>query len=270
MTLRVPDTLTNDEAKKYVVSIRLWSDGLSFAGYIPSEKSGFFYGEIPFDQTKPSLSALQDIFFSNEFFTYDYKQIYVICTGRQYTLTPESIFVEKQKEQLMAFTFSSPEDKILHEPMKEFASEMLFGIDREVYEFCSRTLIHPHFIHSMSPLLTQWRKQNFACFPKQLYIALHEDTMDAACFDRGALLFVNSFQCTDHTDILYYILYIWKQMGLDQMKDQLFLSAPPLVYRNLYETLQKYVERIEPLKPQWLNAGEETPLDIIALFECEL
>jgi hypothetical protein len=270
MTIYIPDTLTNNEAKKYVASIRLWSDGVSFAGYIPSEKDGFFYGEIRYDRTQSSLSALQEIFFSNEFFTYDYKRIYVICTGRHYTLTPESIFVEKQKEQLMAFTFSSPEDKILHEPVKEFASEMLFGIDREVYEFCSRTLIRPHFIHAIIPLLTYWRTQNFACYPKQLYVALHEDTMDVASFDKGALLFVNSFQFTDHTDILYYILYIWKQTGLDQKTDQLFLFAPTPMYEKLHDILRKYVELIEPLKPRWLNAGEETPLDIIALFECEL
>jgi hypothetical protein len=264
MIHHVPETLTADHSGKYKVSIRLWPGGLSFAGCIPSEKESFFYEEIGLDGAKSYVHALQDAFFAHPFFTYLYQWVYVVCVNRQYTMVPESIFVEKQKEQLMSFTFSSPEAKILHESPEGFDAKILFGIQAEVYEFCSRSLIRPQFTHAITPLLTWWRKQNQGCYARQLYVALHEDTMDAACYDKGTLQFVNSFAFEDATDIVYYILYIWKQTGMEQQEDQLLLSASPQAYQEVKAILQNYLSRIEPL-----TLPPETPPDITALFQCE-
>ena len=59
--------------------------------------------------------------------------------------------------------------------------------------------------------------------PRQLYVVLHRRRMDVACYAQGNLLFVNSFEYEHTDDILYYILYVWKQVGMDQQKDQLRL-----------------------------------------------
>ena len=270
MNLHVPDTLTAGNSEKYIVSIRLWPGGLSFAGWIPSVKESFFYGKTETDRTKRYDYLIKDLFFAHPFFLYTYRQIYVICATRQYTLVPASIFVENQKEQLMSFVFSAPDEKTLHEQLDEFESVALFSIQPEVYEFLSRSLIRPTFTHAITPTLNQWRKQNLTGYPKQLYVALHEDMMDVACFDKGALLFINSFHVNDPADMIYFILYVWKQTGLDQKKDELFLYTNPGIYQTLRETLQTYLSRVELIQPQWPDAGLEVPPDITALFQCGL
>ena len=269
MNLRVPDTLTAGNSEKYIASIRFWSGGLSFAGFIPSEKDSFFYAETKIDRKKRYNDAIKDIFFAHPCFLYAYRKSYVVCVNRQYTLVPASVFVEKQKEQLMSFVFSSPEDKTLHESLDEFDSVLLFGVRPKVYEFFSRSLLLPTFTHAVIPTLIQWRKQNLTGYHKQLYVALHKDIMDVACFDRGALSFVNSFHVDDATDIIYYILYIWKQTELDQLNDELFLYANPQIAQTLKETLQTYLSHIEVVQPGLTEAGIEVPPDITALFQCE-
>ena len=269
MNLCVPDILTTDNSEKYMVSIRLWPDGFSFAGHIPSEKDSLFYSETKIDNTKPYIQVIKDIFFAHPFFSYAYKQTYIICANRQYTLLPENIFLEQQKEQLMSFVFMSPEDKILHESLDEFDSKILFGIQPKVYDFFSRMLINPIFTHAITTQLMQWKYRSRTTYPKQLYVALHEDTMDAACFYRESLLFVNSFQVDDTADILYYILYVWKQMDLDQQKDQLIMFANTDTYQNLKDQLQTYLMQIEYVPPRKSGTALEVPPDIIALFQCE-
>ena len=270
MNLRVPDTLKVGNSEKYSVSIRLSRDGLTFVGYIPSEKDSFFYEAIKTDHTQNSVQAIKDVFFAHPFFSYSYKQISVVCTNRQYALVPATVFMEKQKEQLMSFLFSSPNEKTLHEQLDEFDSVLLFGIQPEVYEFLARSLLRPTFTHALTPLLIQWKKYNLTGYAKQLYVAVYEDTMDVACFDKGALLFINSFHFDDPDDILYYILYIWKQTGLDQQKDKLFLFANPPLYQTLKKTLQTYLSQIELIQPQWTDTNKEIPPDITALFQCGL
>jgi hypothetical protein len=269
MNLCVPDILTTGNAEKYAVSIRLWPGGLSFAGHIPSEKNSFFYSETEIDRTKPYIQAIKDLFFAYPFFLYPYKQIYVICANRQYTLIPDAIFLEQQKEQLMSFVFSSPEDKTLYESLDEFDSKILFGIQPEVYDFFSHSLINPIFTHAITAQLMLWRYQSLTAYPRQLYVALHEDTMDVACFYRDTLLFINSFQVDDTADMLYYILYVWKQTGMDQQKDKVILTANNRTSQALKETLQTYLLQVEFIQPLWPGTGLEVPPDIITLFRCE-
>lgn len=270
MNLRVPDTLTIENSEKFILSIRLYPGGLSFAGCIPSEKETFFYGDVALDRTKPYTKAIKETFFEYPFFSYTYRNIYIVSANRQYTLVPEMVFLEKQKNDLMSFVFSSPEEKILHNLQKELDIEAVFAIHPEVYDFFSHTVAHPRFIHAISPMLSFCRKQNLSCFPKQLYVAMHEDIMDAVCFDKGALVFANSFTYNDAGDIVYYILYIWKQAGMDQMKDELFLYADPVMFQELKETLQNYLLKVDRLEIDMLNDKPEVPLDVKALFTCGL
>ena len=270
MNLHVPDTLTAGNSEKYTVSIRLWPDGLSFAGWISSQKDSFFYCETVINRAKRYDYAIKDLFFVHPFFLYTYKQIVVICANRQYTLIPESIFVEKQKEQLMSFVFSTPDEKALYEPFDELDSVVLYSIQPEVYEFLSRSLLRPTFTHAITLLLNQWRKQNFTGYSKQLFVALNEDRMDVACFDKGVLLFINTFHVNDSVDMIYYILYVWKLTGLDQLQDELFLYTNPRMFQTLKETLQTYLSHIEFIQPRWPDTGMEVPPDVTALFQCGL
>ena len=269
MNLRVPDTLTAVNSGKYIVSIRLWSDGFSFAGIIPEEKNSLFYSETELNRTKPYVQVIKDILFAHPFFTFSYKRTYVICANRQFTLIPENVFVEKQKEQLMSFVFSSPETKTVYKKLEELDSTILYGIQQEVYDFLSHTLINPIFTHAISSQLVQWKNQSLIQYSKQLFVALHEDTMDTACFYRDTLLFINSFQIDTTADILYYILYIWKQTDMDQQKDKLILFANTQIYQTLKETLQTYLLQIEFIQHCQTDTGLIVPSDITALFQCE-
>ena len=268
MNLRVPDILTAGNSEKYKVSIRLSPGGLSFAGINPSDKGSFFYTETTIDRSIRYMQAIKDVFFANPFFSYTYEQIYVVCANRQYTLVPETIFDETQK--VMSFVFSAPEEKTLHERLDELESEILFYIQPDVYEFFSRSLLRPKFTHSITLLLNTWRKQNLTAFPRQLYVALREDMMDVACFNKGAILFINSFHVDDPDDILYYIMYVWKQTGLDQQNDNLVLFANAQIYQALKETFQTYLSQTEFIQSQRTETNSEVPPDITALFQCEL
>ena len=126
-------------------------------------------------------------------------------------LTMRSFSAEKkQKTDLLSFTFSAPENKCLHNLLTREAAEVVFGMDEEVYEFCSRSLINPSFIHHMTPQLALWKQQSRMLIPRQLYVVLHRKMMDVVCFAQGKLLFVNTFEYDKPDDILYYILYVWR------------------------------------------------------------
>ena len=116
------------------MSIRLRSGGLSFSAYSPSVNESFFYRDVEFDRTRPYVSSLKECFFENDFLTWFYKQVNVVCVTSQYTLVPAAVFQEKQKAGLLAFTFSSPEGRCLSNELKDEPAELVFGVDEDVEE----------------------------------------------------------------------------------------------------------------------------------------
>lgn len=275
MTISIPDTLTADNSGKYILSIRLRSDGLSFSGCSASESETFFYRNVEFDRTKPYISSLKEFFFEHEFLTYSYKQTNLVCVTSQYTIVPEEIFTDKQKASLLSFTFTAPEKKCLHNPLAREAVEIVFGIDEEVYEFCARSLINPCFFHHITPQLALWKQQSHMLIPRQLYVVLHRKMMDIVCFAQGKLLFANTFQYDKPDDIIYYILYVWKQIGMDQEKDQLHIYGGVSLRNSITTILRNYIQYISPAEipsDAYLLGAEivQAPLDLIALSVCEL
>ncbi|MDO4703307.1 DUF3822 family protein [Tannerella sp.] len=269
MTLRVPDTLTAKNSEKYRVSIRLSPGGLSFVGYIPSQPDSFFYAPLGLDRSRSYAQSVKDVLAGHSFFSYAYEAVSVVSTGQPYTLVPETIFAEDRAAQLMAFTFSSPGEEVLFQPLKELEAVLLFGIDPEIHTFLPRLQPQATFVHGMAPLLLHWQKQSRTAYPKQVYAVLQEDRMDVACFDKGTLLFINAFRIDDRADVLYYLLYIWKQLRLDPIEDPLFLSATPAVFSDLHDTLRNYLMQIEPMNLPAAPSNAQIPADVMALMECE-
>ena len=274
MAINLSDKLTADHSENYIMSIRLRSGGLSFSAYSPSVSESFFYRDVEFDRTRPYISSLKECFFENDFLTWFYKQVNVVCVTSQYTLVPAAVFQEKQKAELLAFTFSSPEGRCLSNELKDEPAELVFGVDEDVYEFCSRSLVNPRFVHHVGPLLSLWKKQSRARLPRQLYVVLHRRRMDVACYAQGNLLFVNSFEYEHTDDILYYILYVWKQAGLDQEKDQLLLAGKSSSRMRVLERLRTYLRHVKPVEipsEAYLLGTDVTkaPMDLISLLICE-
>ena len=142
MTISIPDTLTTDNSEKYIVSIRLRSGGLSFSGYDPSAGGSFFYRETEFDRAVSFISSLKEFFFAHEFLTWTYKRINVICVSPEYSLVPDNYWGDGKEGRLLDFSFSTLELHCLTDTLKEQQAKLVFGVDEEVYEFCSRSLLH--------------------------------------------------------------------------------------------------------------------------------
>ena len=127
MAINLSDKLTADHSENYIMSIRLRSVDFLFSAYSPSVSESFFYRDVEFDRTRPYISSLKECFFENDFpdLVLQAGQCGV-CTS-QYTLVPAAVFQEKQKAELLAFTFSSPEGRCLSNELKDEPAELVFG-----------------------------------------------------------------------------------------------------------------------------------------------
>ena len=274
MTIRVPDTLNVSSSEKYEVSIRLWPDGLSFSGYVPTEKDSFFSETVLFDGGVSVAQSLKDIFFENQCFSYVYKSLYVVCVSGKYTLVPENVFLEEDKESLFSFCHQEHEKgKVLAQPLEKLQLQLLFYLDNEVYQFLMRSLVNPRFIHSMSPLLLSWQKKSLASYPKQIYAFIHDKMLDIACFERGEMLFLNSFDYENESDIVYYMMYICRQIGANQLEDNIYFCGDKNECSSVASIIRKYLRNADYLPPypnSLADKDKDMYMDIVTLKKCAL
>lgn len=274
MTISIPDTLTIDNSEKYIVSIRLQSGGLSFSGYDPSVGGSFFYRETEFDRAVSFISSLKEFFFAHEFLTWTYKRIHVICVSPEYSLVPDNYWEEGKERRLLEFGFSTSGLHCLTDTLKEQQAKLVFGIDEEVYEFCSRSLLHPFFSHYMTSPLMLWAKESNASLSRHMYVVIERKRMDVVCYAQGKLLFVNAYPINQLDDIIYYILYVWKQAGLDPKKDSLHLVGESSLRMRILERLRTYLCHVNlveiPTEAYLLGTDvAKAPMDLISLLLCE-
>lgn len=274
MAISIPDTFNASNSEKYIMSIRLRSDGLSFSAYNPSENGSFFYREVDFERSRSFLDNLKDFFFENELFSYTFKKVNILCEAVPYTLVPKEAYEEPKAKEFLQFNFSAPAGRGVSNELKEQDIEVVFGVEEELYEFCCRSLLNPHFVHHISPLLTYWRKTSLLTSVKQLSADIHGKQLDLVCFEQGNLLFANTFYFEHLNDILYYILYVWKQLEMDQQNDQLRISGQPEIRMRITEVLHNYIRYVAIADAPsevylWGTEAIQAPLDLLTLSICE-
>ncbi|MDL2256087.1 DUF3822 family protein [Parabacteroides sp. OttesenSCG-928-G06] len=277
MLISVPDTLTVNNSDKYIMSIRLQPDGLSFSGYIPFTPGSFFFRRVELNRSLSYSEALKEFFFAHDFLTWTYKKVRIVVDTPQYTPVPDAVFIEKQKENFLDFNFSHPENKCLYDKIEDEGMVIVYGINNETYEFCARSFIDPLFIHSASTLFPYWKRQSVVSPDGKMYAVLSPKRIDIFCYQPDKVTFINSFTIDSPEDIIYYILYVWRSTGMDQHKDLLFLYGEGEEgdqKGNIIETISKYLRHAEigAIPSDAYLLGEEiihTPMDLVALSICE-
>lgn len=107
-----------------------------------------------------------------------------------------------------------------------------------------------------------------------MYVNLHEKMVDIVCFSEGKLLFANTFSIENLNDILYYILYVWKQLDMDQLTDLLSVSGDSDIKLRILTSLRNYIQnttQTEVPSEVYLLGDEavQAPIDLLTLLICE-
>ena len=89
-------------------------------------------------------------------------------------------------------------------------------------------------------------------------------------------MLINNFKCTETADVIYYLLYVWKQLDFNQERDELHLTGTLRDKESLVKGLQQFVRQLFVINPNTefslngISKAEEIPFDLQTLSLCEL
>ena len=190
------------------------------------------------------FSEFKEAYFDNSFFAFPVKNTRIINYLPKFTLVPRFLFDEKQKEKQMHFLFSSIEGKILVQTLQEHEIVILHELPKEMSDFFQRTFTDAQILHCSALLIQDYTQSPAAWKTNQMFIYQETNLLYITCFSPEKLLFCNCFESQNLNESLYYILYVWKQLKLDQHNDFIHIPEGNL---ELIEKMRAYVAQVQTL-----------------------
>lgn len=244
--------------------------------YTPSSSSPYKYKIY---RVKPTISLAANL---KEALTHDpilkeeYQRVNILIATPHFTVIPIETFKTEDANDIYNYNF--PKDKpqrVSYNILRRSGIAIVFGIEKNVYQLILDDFPRARFYASASTLIEFFSERSMLGANKKMYAYLHEQEMTVFCFEQGKLLFVNTFSTRGVTDCQYYILNVWKQLGLDQLNDALFIIGNEAQRKDLHEQIQYFIENASVIdyKEDFKNTvikdnNTAMPYDLQTLLVC--
>lgn len=275
MNISQHHTINLDRTEKYILYLRLSPEGFQFSLHDPLTDGSFYFQQETFSGTETYLKQLETSIYENDSLLKEYRKIYVIFSSDRFTLIP-AFFAEKEEADIYYdFCFEKRNETIQSNKLVRNNCYNLFGTDPGISAFLQRTFHTPIFIHHISPLCEYFHNKSRLGNFSKMYIQIQPRFIDILSFNPQGLNFVQTYKYRHTNDVAYYILNAWKQLNLDQQKDELQITGTAQIRKEISDILKKYIVNIVPaiFPPHIYELGKDTiqaPFDLIALTLCEL
>lgn len=163
-------------------------------------------------------------------------------------------------------------DIVLHSVLPSLNVAVAYSINKDLKLVVDDNFSDVRFTHVCSSVWNHLHKRSFTGARQKLYGYFHNKKVEVFCFQQNRFKFCNSFSSAHTEDAMYFILYVWKQLRLDQRRDELHLAGDIPEREALLGELRKYLQNTYVINPVAdFNRAPITqikglPYDLMALY----
>ena len=183
--------------------------------------------------------------------------------NKRFTFIPLEFFEDEQVETVFYHNHPKQENELVqYNILHKNNIVVLFGMDKSTYSLLREQYPNIRFYSQASPFIEYFATKSRLGNCRKMYVHLRKEAVDIYTYERGRLTFANAFACKEANDRIYYILYIWKQLGMEQERDELHLTGELSDKEELLPELKKFIRQVFIMNPAY-------NLDLQAINLCE-
>ena len=253
-----PDRINQIKPEQCDLQIGIHPDAYSFGIHNPLGEDTFLFHQLNKGRQKDAFSNFKEYFFENGFLGWPYRKIYLVNYSPNFTYVPSLMYEAKYKEELMDRLFSKRKtERVLDQRMEALGMILLHRIPIEVYDFFHRSFIDACFVHYSSGLISYFLNRKEEGETSRMVLFLRENELDIFCFRNGSLLLGNHYDFQNENDALYYVLFTWKQLDMDQMSDFVEILGTGSLKDELIVKIRVYIRNVLPTSLVSEPSGKE-------------
>lgn len=270
------DNIDLSKSNEYNLSIRVSSDGFSFSVVNPQNKSDFMFSKFDISPSTSVSANLKKWLSATEELNHEYKKVFVIFNTSRFMAVPASLYQEGNDEETFYYNHSKiNNEKVLSDKLVADDIVMLYGVDKYCHQIISEHFNEFEMMCSATSLLHYYTGKSRISGEKKIFIQLSEHDVKLFCFENDKLLLLNSYNCKQVSDRLYYILCVWNNLGYNVQKDEIILNGNIKDKELLQKELKRFVPNVFWFMPRAefnrapLAQVESFPFDMQTLLLCE-
>ena len=168
-----------------------------------------------------------------------------VLTDSPILLVPANLFQDEEKELFYRHTFTGQEQRvILHSVVTDLNAVAVFSIQKDLRQVITDRYEQTIFTPVMAPVWRHLYQKSFTGNHSKLYGYAHDHHLEIFSFAQNRFKFYNSYLVNNPDDALYYLLAVWKQLGMNPQEDELHLAGDLPEKEQLLEKARQYVKRV--------------------------
>lgn len=229
--------------RKPRTTIRVGNRSLAFAIADPSlEQLVAFEPYIVKSGVSKAANLRQAFKSSNILLTPNHRAL--VSIDAKLLIVPIDEYKADDKDVLYRHCFSEAEGLTIMERMLPTLNAVaLFGVNSDLKLVVDDHFEDVRFQPLMFPIIEYLHKKSLGSMKKRLYCYFHDGKLEILSFDKNHLRFYNQFDAQYSRDAIYYMLYVWKQLGFDALSDELFLCGDVPDKALVQDTIKKYIKK---------------------------
>lgn len=271
-TFVMTETDNNISDKKLRLTIRFSRNNMAFTVGDPQENGMLVYEPYEMNMGISVAANLREAFKVSELLQSGYKRL-LAEIDTPVMLMPIDDFGTQDIETLYHHTYHRQgNEEILSGILPDLNAIAVFAINKDL-----KLVIDDHFKDiRIQPLMqsvwTHLYRRSYAGPRRKLYAYFHEKRMEVFSFQQNRFRFSNSYEATNEHDALYYLLYIWKLIGMDVEKDELYIVGDIPYQDWLMEKVKQHLKFCRVINQEvYFNNSQlakrtEIPYDMKAIY----
>ena len=171
-----------------------------------------------------------------------FKSVSCAVNNNYATLIPTPFFREDDLAEFLGFNFSDEvEWNPAHDTLSTVDSHNVYHIDPALQRSLKNSFPGLKIQHYSTTLIETNIDQT-------VFLCLQPHTLHLMAWKEKQLLFCNHFDHQTPEDVVYYLLFVYEQLGLNPLEDHLAVAGKITVGNETWDLIAKYVKHVSVLE----------------------
>jgi Protein of unknown function (DUF3822) len=244
------ETLDINSTENYELSIQASPDGLSFCLLDTIRNKFVLIRSFGAEENKYfNADKINELLHNDDFLTRRYKKVNCVMPSSKFTLVPSPLYDPGKKVEYFTFNHNPEEDSIiLADKANDPDAFLVFSVSKSLSEVINAFYPGVFIHHHIKLLLDHTSPARKSAMGNYIHVHIERDFFNLIVFNNNILKFCNSFVYRNISDILYYVLYTFKNLGIKQ-EETLHLSGQTEKYDDLSSGFSLYIRNIKFAEP---------------------
>ncbi len=245
----IDETLDINLTENYHISIQGSLNGYSFSILDKRRNKYILLRYMPFEQQlspEEFVLRVDELHSWDEYLSRNFGSASFIWLSTRYTIVPESLFDTQNLRTYFSFNQEPDEtDSLFYNAVRSAGAVIIFAVPRGLCDRLTGWNGKVRFYSQITPFVERLVTDYGGKDEKyKAMVNVHPGFIDMAVLKGNSLKLCNSYGCKNEKDFIFFLLYVFEQLRLNQEETPVFLSGD--IDRNSphFEMLKKNIRKI--------------------------